>query len=642
MPLQMPFNFHRPVVLGCIVTLLSASTLYHVEGQTVTLTPTENNLYNTGYNGTTLAGDNQLDTHYTITNYGTGQTYQANPLAGGWVANPGNSQWITISNSTNNGGTQIFDYRLVLTNIPVGSVVTIGGSVAADDNATISANSHSPVFNSLSQNGGGSIYNGFTNFGNLTFVAGKTNVINILVNNNNAGPTGLNLQLDGSYVSLTSTVGLNLKLTPPNLTQNQTAVLDSINAINAVGTNNKCFTNLTLALLGANASEIGPDLDELSPEKLGVLSTIAFNDASFRTQDLDDYLAHRRNAQGNLQVFPDHIDTTGLTLNDSTVDPSLSQIKGHLLAWNPDPQTPGRLRDVDNSLGMTAPPPKDDFYNNWNLFLRGNVTLGQEFSQPEVDHTDYTTSSFELGSDYQIGQNFLVGALFDYNHTDTALDSNGSSATIDGYSPGVFASFADGGWFANALASYSWNSYTTARHIGFGSFDETADGAPTGNEELGNLDGGYEFHSKRWTFGPTAGLQYVHLNVDPFNEYGGCSSDLTVDNQAADSLRSRFGGRVSYAMPDHDNRVIFTPYLDASWQHEFMAGSRCITSSFSEFNAGPIVVSTPATSRDSALIVVGLDADLTRFMTLFSSYAAQAGENDYFGQSIQAGMKVAF
>ena len=32
-------------------------------------------------------------------------------------------------------------------------------------------------------------------------------------------------------------------------------------------------------------------------------------------------------------MFPGHIDTTGLTLNDSTVDPSLSQIKGHLLAW---------------------------------------------------------------------------------------------------------------------------------------------------------------------------------------------------------------------------------------------------------------------------------------------------------------------
>jgi outer membrane autotransporter protein len=315
-------------------------------------------------------------------------------------------------------------------------------------------------------------------------------------------------------------------------------------------------------------------------------------------------------------------------------------VKSRLLAWNPQPAK-GTISDSGSPLGMTTPP-ASDFADNWNVFVRGNVILGQQFSQPEIEHNDYTTSAFELGSDYQLSDHFLVGVLFDYNHTDTSLDNQGSSATIDSYSPGLFASYADGGFFANALATYGWNSYTTERHVHFGSFDETASGAPTGNETLGNLDGGYEFHSHHWTFGPTAGIQYVHLNVDPFTEAGGCSSDLAVHNEAADSLRSRLGGRVSYAVLDHDNHVIFTPYLDASWQHEFLAGSRTITSSFSEFNAGPIVVSTPDTSRDSALVVVGLDADVTRSITAFTDYAIQAGGNDYFGQSIEAGMKIAF
>jgi uncharacterized protein YhjY with autotransporter beta-barrel domain len=642
MPSKMPLNFHRPVVLGAILSLLTLSPAQHARGQVI-LTAAANNLYNTGYNGTTLAGNNQLDTHYTLTNHGSGQTFQANPLAPGWVANPSNSQWITIANNTNLGPSVSFTYQLKLTNIPAGSLVTITGNVAADDNATISANSKSPVFSNFSPGVVAGNYNFFQAFGPLTFISGASNVINILVANTGGLATGLNLELNGSYVPLTSTVGLGIQLSPPGLTQNQTAVLNSINAINAVGTSNSCFANLTVSLLGASLKDIGPDLDQLSPEKLGVLSTIAFNDATFRTQDLDDYLAHRRNAQGNLQVYPDHFDTTGLTMTDSSMDPGLSPIKSRLLAWNPDPSTPGRLRDVDNTLDLTAPTPApDDFYNNWNVFMRGNVVLGQQFSQPEIDHTDYTTSSFQLGLDYQIGPHLLVGTVFDYSHTDTALDNMGSSATVDSYSPGFFASYADGGWFVNGLATYSWNSYTTARHISFGSFDETANAAPTGNEVLGNLDGGYEFHDKRWTFGPTAGIQYLHYNVDPFTENGGCSSDLTVNNQDADSLRSRLGGRVSYAMPDHDNHVVFTPYLDASWQHEFMAGSRTITSSFSEFNTGSIIVSTRGTSRDSALVVVGLDADITRSMTLFTDYAAQAGESDYFGQSVEAGMKIGF
>jgi uncharacterized protein YhjY with autotransporter beta-barrel domain len=609
----------------------------------VTLTASGNDLYNTGYDGTSLAGNNQPDTHYVITNYLTGQTYQANPLAPMWVANSGPSQWITIANNTTEGPSIIYNYQLALTNIPVGSVVHISGLVAADDNATISANGASSVFSNFSPTVVGGNYASLQAFSGVTFVAGTTNDLLIIVNNNGGFATGLNLQLTGYYTTLTSTAGLGIALTPSGLTQNQTAVVDSINNINAAGTSNACFANLTLSLLTADPHVIGADLDQLSPEKLGVLSTIAFNNASFRTQDLDDYLAHRRNAEGNLQVDPDFIDSTGLHVSDASIDPQLSSIHSRLLAWSPAPEAAGRLSDSGNALGLATPAPATrDFAQSWNVFLRGDVVLGQDFSQAELDHTDYTTSSFEAGTDYQIGDHWLVGTLFDYSHTDTALDNQGSSATIDSYSPGLFASYADGGWFANALASYSFNNYTTARHIAFGSFNETSNGSPTGNEVLGDLDGGYEFHHKQWTYGPIAGLQYDHYNMDSFAESGGCSADLAVNNQQADSLRSRLGGRVSYQALDFNKQVIFTPYVEASWQHEWLDGSRCIGSSFREFNAGTFTVSTPATSRDSALLATGLDVDLTRSLTVFGDYAVQVGQNNYFGQSIEAGLKISF
>jgi uncharacterized protein YhjY with autotransporter beta-barrel domain len=638
--------FHKPTPVGSyvfltLITLGLLCPLLPSHGQVITLTPTGNDLYNTGYNGITLAGPNEIDTHYTITNFGTGQTFQANPLAAGWVPNSANSQWITISNSTNLGPSITFEYRLVLTHIPVGSLVTISGLVAADDNATISANGKSPVFSNYSPTVVSNNYGVLQPFTGLTFVAGTTNYIIIAVNNGGGFATGLDLQLTGFYTPLTSTTGLGLAITPPNLTQNQTAVVGSINRIIAAGTTNTCFLNLTTSLLGASTTTIGPDLDQLSPERLGVLSTIAFNNASFFTQDLDDYLAHRRNADGNLQVYPDHIDATGLKVADRSIDPQLAAVHSRLLAWNPAPARPGVLSDSADALGMTAPPPRN-FAQSWNIFLRGDVILGQDYSQPEIQHSNYTTSSFEVGSDCQIGDHWLTGVLFDYNHTDTGLDSMGSSATVDSYAPGLFASYADGGWFANALGSYSWNAYTTERHIGFGSFNETADGAPTGNEVLGNVDGGYEFHSQRWTYGPIAGLQYVHYNMDPFSESGGCSADLNVNNQTDDSLRSRLGGRISYEMPDFDDKVIFTPYLEASWQHEYLAGSRCIKSSFEDFNQGTFIVSTPNASRDSALIAAGVNADITRSATLFSDYAVQVGADNYFGQSVEAGLKIAF
>ena len=67
------------IVAGFFASLLGAAA------QSLPLTPTGNNLYNTGYNGNTLATSSQQDTHYFIQTPGYGPTYQATPLASGWV-----------------------------------------------------------------------------------------------------------------------------------------------------------------------------------------------------------------------------------------------------------------------------------------------------------------------------------------------------------------------------------------------------------------------------------------------------------------------------------------------------------------------------------------------------------------------------
>ena len=169
-------------------------------------------------------------------------------------------------------------------------------------------------------------------------------------------------------------------------------------------------------------------------------------------------------------------------------------------------------------------------------------------------------------------KNFLVGITAGYGHTDVTLDNSGSSATVDSYSPGFYASYADHGWYANFSGNYLHNAYTQSRVIGF--LGQTANSAPEGNEGVANLDGGYDFHRGAWTFGPTAGVQYTHLTVDGRAQRSGSDADLSVNEQDADSLRSRLGGRVTFAFAQCG--VNFTPHLDASWQHEFLDQSRGI------------------------------------------------------------------
>jgi uncharacterized protein YhjY with autotransporter beta-barrel domain len=615
----------------------------------VILTGPANGLYNTGVDnsGAALAPGVQ-DPHYTLTIFNNtgfstpatstpGQpSYVANPPAGQWVANSGTSQWITYSPTTTFAATTAsFNYHLVLNAIPVGRLVTLGGSVAADDNATISANGHAPSFSNYTAVAPvGSNFNSFNTIPDFSFISAASNYLDILVFNNGAANTGLDLELNGSY---SETI---IQFDVPNLTNNQQAVLDYINQINLVGTDNACFGNLVVALTGLTGSAFGDAMDQLSPEKLNIFSSIAFNNATFMTQNLDDYLAHRRNQDGYFQVNPDFIDASGLTINDPTTDPKLMQVHSRLHAWKP-----GAPNGSADPKSMVAPSmAKAPSTDRWNVFIQGDVVLGQDFSNMDLQHENSTTGSVMIGADYQFSKNLLAGAFFSYSHTDANLDNNGSSATVDSYSPGIYVSYAQDGWYGNGLASYGHNDYSEQRNINIispaGAFIESPSGDPAGDQEVVDMDGGYDFHKGDWTFGPTLGFQYVHFGVDSFTETGGCSADLAVNSQSADSFRSRLGGHVSYEAKT--SGLILTPFLDASWQHEFLDGERGITSSFSDIGLGQFTVYTPNPGRESALLATGLNIDIDRMTTVFVSYLAQVTPNYYFGQSVNAGVKLAF
>jgi uncharacterized protein YhjY with autotransporter beta-barrel domain len=529
--------------------------------------------------------------------------------------------------------------------------LTGAGGAATEDELVVSNGATGPNAAAL---GGGTLVVNLGGFTNPPGSYGQRYTFNVV--STAAGYTGtfgtfdpLNVAAN-DFVSLLYTpdnVALNVAILFPTggLTPNQDAVLRPINNSVAVGNITAAGQVIIngLSPLGGNPQELGSALDELSPQAFGQFVTdTAFNNASFAVEARDSYLANRRaGANGTFAAGHSTIDSSGLTVNDPSYDPGLAMVHSRLLAWNPAPS--GLASDVPDALlggvdmkdmkSMSAPMADD---HPWNFFVEGNVILAQGFSNADVSHFDDNTESVTLGVDYRVTPNLLVGLTAGYGHTDVTLDNNGSSATVDSYSPGFYASYADHGWYANVTGNYLHNAYTQSRVIGF--LDQTATSAPQGNEGVASLDGGYEFHHGHLTYGPLAGIQYTHLSVDGYSE-GGSAADLTVNDQEADSLRSRLGGRVSYNFTG--GGVIFTPHLDASWQHEFMDQSRGITSQFNS-GLGSFDVRTINPSRDSALVDAGLDAALNSTVTIYADYIAEAGQENYFGQSVQGGIKIGF
>jgi uncharacterized protein YhjY with autotransporter beta-barrel domain len=387
-------------------------------------------------------------------------------------------------------------------------------------------------------------------------------------------------------------------------------------------------------------SELPGALDSLSPQRLQVFRNVAFDNFDFTVGGFDDHIASERSGQAGL-------DASGLEVLDSSTPAMLTQIKSHLLAWSPAPESKGLLSDsvapilggVDmrNTKEMVAPEPAA---NPWNTFITGSVVLADISSDPDVTYSHYTTGGVTAGADYHLDKNWTVGGLVGYGHSAVTLDNDGSKARVDSYSPGIFAAYANQGWFANGLFAYNYNSYGESRAIPF--LNRMANGSPDGNQYDGDLDGGYEFRSGDWTFGPTGGLQYVHLEINSFDEGGAGAANLSVNEQQADSLRSRLGAEARYNWSWYGGKVTATPHISASWQHEFLDNSAGITSQFEGQSLGSFTVRTTSPDRDAALIDVGFDTKWNDALSMFVDYQAQAGQNNFFAQSIQGGFNVGF
>ncbi len=511
-------------------------------------------------------------------------------------------------------------------------------AIVIDPHLTVTAGQQIMIVLVPTVTGPGSIGNMGATFP-ITYTGGQ---LYVAFTGGSTDPTTYNFSFSDQNAAFTAIFGNVADIASMSgLNSSQRGIASSIDA--AVAANSVAGGRVAAALMALPASSVPGALDQLSPAKFSnFASTTAVNNAVFETQYMDSYLAGLRDSStGGFALGNGKLDSSGFVVNDPNVDPGLQMIHSRMLAWEDPVSTmtdvPGAVLGGVDMKDVKQIKTQEQECSPWDVFLRGNVILAQGFSQDGVAHFDDNSESVVLGADYHFTPHLLAGVTASYSHTDATLDTFNSSATVDSYSPGVYASWADGGGYVNFVGRYSYNSYTENRDIAF--LGQSANGATDGNEGVVDLDGGYDFHTGPWTYGPVAGVQYTHLTVNSYSE-SGSDADLAVNEDQSDSLRSRLGGEVRYLF--NAGGMKFTPHVEATWQHEFLTQDRGLTSQFSDFGGGSFTVRTPDQSDESALLDLGLDANVNKTITVFSDYLMQAGASNYFGQSIQAGVRVNF
>lgn len=468
----------------------------------------------------------------------------------------------------------------------------------------------------------------------------------------------LTLSGDGKELLLTT---VQNPLTSFAQTPNQNAVAGVLDPIINTGTPfPAAFVPILTSLNQLAANQIPGALEELTPESLQYARDIAFENSTFMVQRMNGVDANIRNGVGGL-------DTNAISVTMPGFDSGLGRSLGNLIAYNNSPTSaawpPNAAYDPSSSSASSSvshtssrtvsdSPNSEATYQDGSKwasptmteFLGGDVVLADlnqnhSSANSPSSKANYTAADATAGVGFRIASNLTAGVLFDYNHTDAKTDSHGSKTTVDSYSPGLFATYCDKGFYANGLFSFGYNTYDNTRNIGL--LGGAANSNPNGQQYVTDIDVGYDFHpNKNWVVGPTLGLTYTHLDIESFTETGTTGANLAVQSQSVDSLRSRLGGHMVYQTVT--NNVLLQPNLTIMWQHEYLDSGSGITSSFSDFGSSPFTIQAAKPARDSALIGCGLSATMGNSLTLYLNYLADIGASDYFAQNIVGGFKARF
>ena len=495
-----------------------------------------------------------------------------------------------------------------------GVITANGGPVAilaTGNNNTLNLNGHSSVIGQISFQGSNNVVNlNFTGLSPATITALKSQLTPQGANSGAATPSvqftlrGVSYDIDPAIVNFNPSSYQLQGLTP-----NQQAIGASLDS----ATTNPALGSPLAALFNGidNSGNVPAALAALSPQQYQAYGDLAIANFTATVQEIDARLNNLRDGSESLD------------------------------ADAPGQATAGYSKDDGKDSKNVAPAPAPE--KRWGFFATGDGLFFRGDSH-DIDGQNAKANSAGTiaGVDAKIGEHFVAGALFAYNNSDATLGSDNSHATIESYSGGLYGSYHQDGFYANGLAAYTRNRYSSDRNILFPGFASAAAASTSANQESVNLDGGYDWHvNDRLTVGPVAGLQYVHLDVDGFNEFGAGIADLAVNSQDMDSLQSRVGGRIDYHLIAQEH-VAFAADLHAAWQHEYLDDSRGLGASFIGTGLAPFSVQTTTPLRDAAVVGVGLNFTFHERLTLFADYELLMWRASTFEQTINGGGRISF
>src|SRR5262245_23395963 len=227
------------------------------------------------------------------------------------------------------------------------------------------------------------------------------------------------------------------------------------------------------------------------------------------------------------------------------------------------------------------------------------------------------------GFDGRFGE-WRAGLAGGYTNASTTVSARASSANIDSAYFAGYGGTSFGPLNFRSGAALAWHTIGTSRSIAFPGFSEQASGrySAVEGQVFGEIGYGMSFGNN--AIEPFAGLAWVYLNTESFNDTGRVGA-LSVSGTQNDVNYSTLGARwaSTYLMP---NGMALIPRASLAWQHAFGTVTPSALLTFQSTGAPFGILGVPI-ARDAALVEAGGDLQLGPQTKVGVAYFGQLANN---------------
>src|SRR5262245_17481333 len=227
------------------------------------------------------------------------------------------------------------------------------------------------------------------------------------------------------------------------------------------------------------------------------------------------------------------------------------------------------------------------------------------------------------GFDGRFGE-WRAGLAGGYTNASASVSARASSANIDSAYFAGYGGASFGALNFRSGAAAAWHTIGTSRSIVFPGFSEQASArySAISGQVFGEV--GYGMSFGNIAVEAFAGLAWVFLNTESFNETGGVAA-LNASSTQNDVSYSTLGARwaSNYLMP---NGMMFMPRASLAWQHAFGTVTPGAALTFQNTGVPFGIVGAPI-ARDAALVEAGGDLQIGPQMKVGVAYFGQIASN---------------